>query len=341
MESVTVREDRLCGVLLGTALGDALGLPAERMSARAIRKRWGTVDRFHLCGRTGFVSDDTEQAALVAEALARHPNDPEAAVRAFQRALVSWFLRLPFGVGLATIRACTRALLGVSPSGVPSAGNGAAMRSAVVGVFFASDAVRRRSFGEALARVTHRDDRAVEGALYAAEMAAVCSQASPDADRLSLVSRAAGVLGVPGLQEAVTRAAELAPAAGAEEAARVLGTSGYVLHTVGLATYGFLRWGDRPLTALSELIGLGGDTDSTAAVLGAWLGALHGAAGLPGELLERIHPGPFGPGHLRALGTALACGTAPPRYSPVAALGRNLALYPVILGHGLRRLAPF
>ena len=31
-------EDRLVGTLLGTALGDAQGLPAEGMSARAIRR---------------------------------------------------------------------------------------------------------------------------------------------------------------------------------------------------------------------------------------------------------------------------------------------------------------
>src|SRR5687768_6368227 len=111
--------DRLSGTLLGTAIGDALGLPAEGMSARQIQRRWGKVDRFRLCERTGFVSDDTEQAALVAEALARHPDDPERCVEAFRRALVWWFLRLPFGVGLATIRACLRSAAGLRPSGVP------------------------------------------------------------------------------------------------------------------------------------------------------------------------------------------------------------------------------
>jgi ADP-ribosylglycohydrolase len=57
--------DRITGTLLGTALGDALGLATEGMSARAISRRFGRVERFHLIGRTGFVSDDTEQAALV------------------------------------------------------------------------------------------------------------------------------------------------------------------------------------------------------------------------------------------------------------------------------------
>jgi hypothetical protein len=44
---------------------------------------------------------------------------------------------------------------------------------------------------------------------------------------------------------------------------------------------------------------------------------------------------------LRALGTALAQGNPAPKYSSTYALLRNLALYPVILAHGLRRLVPF
>jgi ADP-ribosyl-[dinitrogen reductase] hydrolase len=97
---------------------------------------------------------------------------------------------------------------------------------------------------------------------------------------------------------------------------------------------------------LTEVINAGGDTDSTAAILGAWLGALHGEAALPRGLIDRIHDGPFGPTHLRALAECLATlhdgRSAPvPSYSATAALLRNLALYPVILGHGFRRLLPF
>ena len=33
-------EERFAGLLLGTAVGDALGLPAENLSAEKIRKRW-------------------------------------------------------------------------------------------------------------------------------------------------------------------------------------------------------------------------------------------------------------------------------------------------------------
>src|SRR6187549_2768922 len=147
--------DRLAGVLLGTALGDALGLVCEGMSAKRIARRFGRLDRYHLLGRTGYVSDDTEQSALVAQSLAKFPADPDRCARAFRRSLVGWFWRLPWGVGLATVRSCFRIMLGFSRTGVRSAGNGSAMRAAVIGAVFLDRPDQRRAFGEAIARTTH------------------------------------------------------------------------------------------------------------------------------------------------------------------------------------------
>jgi ADP-ribosylglycohydrolase len=113
--------DRISGILLGTAIGDALGLPSEGMTRAAIARANTTFDRYRLFGRTGFVSDDTEQSALVAQSLSVHPGDRAAFRRAFRRALLGWFLRLPWGIGIGTLRACVRIALGLRHSGVASA----------------------------------------------------------------------------------------------------------------------------------------------------------------------------------------------------------------------------
>lgn len=339
--------DRIFGTLLGTAVGDALGLATEGMSARSIARRFGRVERFHVLGRTGFVSDDTEQSALVAQCLARHPDDVERCVRTFRRSLLGWFCRLPWGVGRATIRSCVRIGLGFSRSGVMSAGNGAAMRAAIIGTFFHDQPIQRETFGRALAEVTHRDPRAVEGALYVAELAAACARSPRGARPADCQEQARRSVTISALGEAIDRARDLAlEGVGTSVAAEICGTSGFVVHSVSFATYGFLRYGHVPALALTEIINAGGDTDSIGAILGSWLGALHGATALPEMLVEQIHDGPFGPTHLRALAECLstirAGGTASvPRYSPSLALARNLALYPVIIGHGFRRLLPF
>jgi ADP-ribosyl-[dinitrogen reductase] hydrolase len=338
--------DRLAGTLVGTALGDALGLPAEGMSEGAIARRFGSLNRFRLIGATGFVSDDSELSALVAQSLARSPDDPNVCVRVFRRSLLGWFLRLPWGIGRATLRACVRIALGLSASAVRSAGNGAAMRAAVIGVFFRSQPDQRRTFGRALAEVTHSDPRAVEGALYVAELAAVCSTAAAELSLADCQQQARAVVTERQLANALDRAREFAlQGEDSDTAAQLCGTSGFVVETLAFATFCFLRAAEDPFAALVTAVSAGGDTDSIGAILGGWLGARYGESGLPAALIARIHDGPFGPTHMRRLAACLAsyragCPAEVPRYSHAAALVRNLALYPVILGHACRRCVP-
>jgi ADP-ribosyl-[dinitrogen reductase] hydrolase len=148
------------------------------------------------------------------------------------------------------------------------------------------------------------------------------------------------------LAEAIGRAMALAREGAAPEVAtEALGTTGFVVHTVPFAAYAFARWGRDPMEAIAAVIRAGGDTDSIGAIVGAWCGALGGEGALPGELVGRIHDGPFGPTHLRALAADLAGArlgrTAVAEYSPVYALARNLALYPVVLAHAARRIIPY
>jgi ADP-ribosylglycohydrolase len=195
--------------------------------------------------------------------------------------------------------------------------------------------------GRALATLTHTDPRAVDGALFAAELAATCCDAQPDSDRGALVARARTVIEEPELGAAVDRARALAErSAEVAEAAGELGTSGFVVHTVPFAAYCFIRLGASPLEAIRGAIAAGGDTDTIAAIVGAWTGTLHGAGALPPSLVAELHDGPFGPSHLRSLASAIAAVSegrtaAPVRFSCLAAFARNVALFPVVLAHGI------
>jgi ADP-ribosylglycohydrolase len=333
---------RFEGVLLGTAIGDALGLACEGLSPRVIAKRFGRVDRYRLLGATGWVSDDTEQSALVAQALVASGGALEPCVGAFRRSLLGWFWRLPWGLGFATLRACIKLTLGVAQSGVRSAGNGAAMRSAVIGALFRHDTERREAMARALASVTHTDPRAVEAAVFVANVSAATGAAH------ERIAYARARLSEPALCVALDRAEALrGRGATMLDAARELGTSGFVVHTLAMAAYAFASRGDGALEdLLPELYGVGGDTDSIGAIVGAWYGALHGGSALPARWVDALQSGPFGAAHLRALAADLARlshgerPATPARFSWIYAMARNLALYPVVLAHGFRRLAP-
>lgn len=328
METQT-RIDRIAGTLFGTAIGDALGLFVEGLPAHRIERYFGRVDRFLFPFGIGILSDDTEQSALVGEALMHYNSDPELFETYLRWLMVKWFWTLPPGVGSATAQACIAMTFGSRWATCESAGNGAAMRAALIGVYFANNSVVRKTFGYRAARITHANDDSIDGALYVAELAAACTHADVS-ERLEAVHQA--VMSVPceRVHNVIETAMELADrGCGARDAARNLGCSGYVLHTIGLATFCFLRYGDNPKEALIEIVGCGGDTDSNAAVLGAWLGAMHGKGAFPQEWLDRIMQGPI---DLDKLSRALAGeGTRYGGFNYFVGLARNLVLIPYVL----------
>ena len=111
---------RFAGLLLGTAVGDALGLPAEGLSRNRIERRWHGNWQHRFVFGHGMYSDDTEHTFFVAQALLSHSNDPAAFQRCLAWKLRLWLLGLPAGVGLATLRAVLKLWLGfpASRSGV-------------------------------------------------------------------------------------------------------------------------------------------------------------------------------------------------------------------------------
>src|SRR3954466_3589018 len=114
------------GCLLGTAVGDSLGLPFEGLGARRAARLLGDPLLHHLLPGKGMVSDDTEHACFTARALLLSNGDAKAFGRHLASSLRWWFAGLPAGIGLATLRAILKSCIGFPPhrSGVFSAGNG-------------------------------------------------------------------------------------------------------------------------------------------------------------------------------------------------------------------------
>ena len=127
--------DRLAGVLFGTAVGDTIGLPAEGMSRQRLKKIYRGKWRHRFIFHSGMISDDTEHTIFVSQCLLAHAKSPYRFGKRFSWCLRWWLLSLPAGVGFATLRAILKLWVGFSyrTSGVFSAGNGPAMRAAIIG----------------------------------------------------------------------------------------------------------------------------------------------------------------------------------------------------------------
>ena len=347
---------RLRGLLVGTAVGDALGLPAEGLSRRRTRRLCQGLWRHRLIFGRGMISDDTEHTLFVAQSLLRHPAAPERFARRLGWCLRGWLLSLPAGIGFATLRAILKLWLGFPPShsGVWSAGNGPAMRVAIIGAFFAHDPNQRAAYVAASTRITHTDPKALIGAAAIAELAAwivrdrltqrpplepflallrACGPNDRDWQaRLDAMDRAA--------QEDQT-VAELAESLGLGK-----GVTGYIYHTVPIAAYAWFRHSGDYQPALTAALDCGGDTDTVGAIVGALAGATVGEAGIPEAWRTGVADWPRSLPLLRILAERLAGGAAsgqpaaPVRYFWPALPARNLVFLLIVLTHGLRRLLP-
>ena len=350
------RVSRIRGTLLGTAVGDALGLPSEGISRRRAQKLFKGRWRHRLILNRGMISDDTEHTLFVAQSLIAHATSLDRFQRRLAWSLRWWLVALPAGVGFATLRAILRLWLGFRPSvsGIASAGNGPAMRVAPIGALFAESPSRLDEFVTAATRITHTDSRALTGATAIALMVAWTVRDDlterPDIDDFVSLLLTAGPNDSEwlGLLDAIRRGhrQEDTVEQFAADLGLQTGVTGYVYHTVPVAAYAWFRhFGDFEKT-LTSVLDCGGDTDTTGAIVGALAGAVVGDQGLPRRWIDGIVDWPRGPKLLFTVADRLAAvgvgeqPVRPVRYCwPMVPL-RNLLYLIVVLLHGLRRLAP-
>jgi ADP-ribosylglycohydrolase len=347
---------RFRGALLGTMVGDALGLPAEGLSRRRAARLLPGPKRHRFYLNRGMISDDTEHTAFVAQCLLAHPDSVAAFANRLGWCFRGWLVTLPAGVGLATLRATLRLWIGLRPSasGVKSAGNGPAMRAAPLGLFFAGDQDRLRSYVAAATRITHRDPRALVGARAIAYLTSWIVRERID-ERPSLAAFTSRLVAAgPEDREWMRlvdklRAAERQALTVSEFAKRLglsCGVTGYVYDTVPVALYAWYRHFGNFRATLEAVLDCGGDTDTTGAIAGALAGAALGDAAIPEEWLAGTCDWPKSRRFVTRLADALfeAAGSRRPG-RPVAYFWpgmflRNPLFLALVLMHGIRRLAP-
>jgi ADP-ribosyl-[dinitrogen reductase] hydrolase len=348
MTQSSAARDPVVGCLLGTAVADALGLPYEGLSRRRGQRIYGLPDRYRFCFGRGMVSDDTEHTCMVAQALLTSQGDVALFRRHLARHLRWWLIGVPAGIGMATLRAILRLWMGRNPqhSGVFSAGNGPAMRAAILGASI-DDPDALRTFVKASTRITHTDPKAEFGALAVSLAAWSSRQSEPlNTDRylqqLKEWFDGEGVELIELLEQAIASAQAGQTTEGFADALGLAnGVSGYVYHTVPIAIHAWLAHPRDFRAAVMAVIACGGDTDSTGAIVGGIVGTTVGREGIPEEWLRGLLEWPRSVTWMERLGMQFAAGSAsPPRLPWITVLPRNFFFLIVVLFHGFRRLLP-
>jgi len=334
----------ILAVLLGTAVGDSLGLPAENLTPWRIQKRWpGPWAQRFVFGR-GMVSDDTEHTVFVAQCLAEGAVDAQSFQRKLAWKLRWWLLCIPAGIGFATLRSILKLWLGFSPSrsGVFSAGNGPAMRSALIGTYFAGNLAQIRSYVRASTRLTHTDPKAETTALAVALTASWAvngfrpeghlqeiyelwiSASLDDTDWVGLVRK------IGKAYEGQRTVAEFVQELGLKK-----GVTGYAYHTAPVALYAWLKHHGDYRAGLEAVLNCGGDTDTVGAITGALL-AINSS--IPSEWATGLCDYPISRAYLEKLAHALeshseGASAKLPTFSWIALPFRNLVFLAVVLIH--------
>ena len=272
----------------------------------------------------GLYTDDTQQALALCDILLAHGRIDVNRLAELYLALATpeaGYAGAHRGVGRSFRMVLADLRRGVSPdrTGQDSAGIGAAMRIAPLALYFADDEALCQEAVMAASLMTHRDIRSLSGAMavvHAVRRLAAGAERDPSllfrvaadtarserwiaahhADSVSSIaahgqslSRAIAhtesLLDIP-RERALAALAEEANRHGAEPTCR-RATMGFPPACIPACLY-LLVTTDSFEEALTEVINLGGDADSTGAILGAMAGAHYGVDAIPARWLAGL-----------------------------------------------------
>ena len=309
--------DRALGAFYGLALGDALGMPTQSFSRAQIIARFGQISGLVDAPADqpiapnmpkGSITDDTEQAILVAQLLVDGNGDIDPNTLA-QR-LIAWEAVMQAKgsqdlLGPSTKRAIEMILAGHSPeeSGRYGTTNGAAMRIAPVGI--AADISQPDLFIKAVVQACQVTHNTSLGIASAAAVAAVISSglngkklehALNAGTEMAYIAEhhghwvAGGRIG-PRIRWARHASHECNPDNLGDLLYDVIGTSVASQESVVAAFALAQRVASGSLSGFNALCiaaSIGGDTDTIAGILGAMLGACAGLEQWPQALIQQV-----------------------------------------------------
>ncbi|HSY25290.1 MAG TPA: ADP-ribosylglycohydrolase family protein [Polyangiaceae bacterium] len=300
--------DRFRGCIIGLAVGDALGYPAEFVpSVSAIRARWGErgIARFEASDShtIGTFSDDTQMSIAAARALIRAGHAGlENLMNTLALEFVAWAGspandRAP---GMACMSGCEALAGGAAwrEAGVPhSKGCGAAMRAAPFGLFFAGDEEALVRTAAAQSALTHRHPTGMASSVAAAAAVGAALRGDPLEGLAASVRRCVGRLDerllvelgcTPelarsiGVREMIAALDRVEETAGTEheDVCALLGGAWVGEEAVAAALWCVLRANGDFNDAVLRGANSSGDSDSIACIAGSIAGAAWGVSGI-------------------------------------------------------------
>ncbi|MGV4982685.1 ADP-ribosylglycohydrolase family protein [Streptomyces sp. NRAIS4] len=287
--------DRARGALLGLAVGDALGAPAENLRPSEIRARWGRITGYVTDRPSG--TDDTEYAIFSGLLLARHGSAlTPAHVEAAWHDWIADRAEGPFrGAGFSergTLENLRRGLAApISAQHRHAWSDGLAMRAAPFGVFAAGRPAEAARLVAIDGSVSHEGEGIYGGQAVAAGVAAAMTGAPVPV----VIAAALAVIPEDSWTARSLRRAVAVAHRGERAVRSAVVIGGYpwtdlAPEAVALAFGAYAAADGDFKEAVLTAVNMGRDADTTAAVAGALSGATHGICAIPAAWASPIGP---------------------------------------------------
>lgn len=297
------RQDVVTGVVLGAAIGDAMGHPTEFLSMQEIQAQYGPrgVTKFELYWERGGVrfapyTDDTQMAEAVLRSLLEGRErrlDLDGTMGVMAGKFVEWS-RNPQGghraPGNACLAGCQKLRDGARWSeagGATAGGCGSVMRAYPFGLVFAHELERAERWAVAHSRLTHGDPIALAAcAAMAVGVARLCRGEGVEGVTTEMVAAASRYSGkTAGMMAAAIEEAR----SGVGPEVTLDRLRSWAAHeAISAAVYILERHPEDARGAILEGANTPGDSDSIATLAGALVGARVGASGLPEEWVADV-----------------------------------------------------
>lgn len=280
-----------------------MGAPFEGLWADDIPAADSLLASFHEYHGylSGQYTDDTQLTLATVESVVRNGDvDTPDIARSISQL---WRHHSVIGPGGACTRAAERYLATGNHHGmgapVGQAGNGTAMRTAALGLWFGEDHQSLISTVAEVSRLTHQDPRSIAGGVVIALAANVlASQPTLNASSLcNLLADAVSEINaelshlirtLPHQMDSSDCKRFIACAGQSEAEFSEPIISPFVIPTVLASIDSIIRHRDSWADAVTSAVRLGGDVDTLGAIVGALAGAIHGIDAIPAHLLVNL-----------------------------------------------------
>jgi poly(ADP-ribose) glycohydrolase ARH3 len=289
-------KSKFLGALVGTAVGDALGMPVEGYDPKQIQLKYGKIKEM-LSGKlpAGSYTDDTEMMIGVAESLIENRGfNGEHMAKTFIKNFDS---SRGYGFGAQIVlqlvsegeswEEAAKNLFG----GVGSYGNGAAMRIAPVSIFYYDNFDELKKTAVKTAKITHTHPLGVEGAVLQAYAIALALNQHPlkNLDIENFLQTLQNFVKSEVYKNKIKKIKLLLSKKTSKwEVIFLLGNGIEAFNSVPTAIYSFLANHKSFEDAVTYAVNLGGDTDTLGAMTGAISGAYHGFEAIPKRWLNKL-----------------------------------------------------